>query len=445
MKTDDLSKLDWRALADQNFRDAAVELLAHQDGFEMEKARETVDLYDELREAAAWSSAPFGHATDQVTGSVIEPPDWPAPIDGTPETFKAAERELEAEALTATEIAHRDLEARAPVEAEADWRGWSRAAKACPDCDWYGTPSGPILCQKHRRSERPDSEAAERKLAAEAQEGERKACVMGGDHEWLQVYDSKVNRLDFERCSYCDAERPAVEQSEPAEAAVRGLDLEKVERPETFEAAPRLMRCPFCGHECESAGIGTIFCGPHGEGKDATPARRMVEIVSSVAGEREPRPCTLPIEIEADPGANSGTISITDDLESPVICLEREGRVWIWTVYFPGGTICRYNASNGEVIAMLKKSAADRDLGIKGEMLAQGSTADEQLREDLKSDPGEAQMFGDEARRRSFDHQVELDHQRRAEEETELQDDRDRDDRDRDGHEADLDVMEVGS
>jgi hypothetical protein len=39
----------------------------------------------------------------------------------------------------------------------------------------------------------------------------------------------------------------------------------------------REMVCPVCGYTCRSYSIGTVFCGPHGQGTATTPAVRMME------------------------------------------------------------------------------------------------------------------------------------------------------------------------
>ena len=41
----------------------------------------------------------------------------------------------------------------------------------------------------------------------------------------------------------------------------------------------RLMRCPVCGHQQETSGIGAMFCGPHrSESGYLTPAVAMREV-----------------------------------------------------------------------------------------------------------------------------------------------------------------------
>ena len=40
----------------------------------------------------------------------------------------------------------------------------------------------------------------------------------------------------------------------------------------------RIMQCPFCGHRSKYTGSGTIYCGPHGRGRELSPARPMCEV-----------------------------------------------------------------------------------------------------------------------------------------------------------------------
>ena len=40
----------------------------------------------------------------------------------------------------------------------------------------------------------------------------------------------------------------------------------------------RIMQCPFCGHRSKYTGVGTIYCGPHGRGRELSPARPMYEV-----------------------------------------------------------------------------------------------------------------------------------------------------------------------
>lgn len=54
----------------------------------------------------------------------------------------------------------------------------------------------------------------------------------------------------------------------------------ETEQNEHMPAGPRYMRCPFCGHEAVSYGIGAVSCGPHLEGGRYYPAKRMYEISS---------------------------------------------------------------------------------------------------------------------------------------------------------------------
>jgi hypothetical protein len=48
--------------------------------------------------------------------------------------------------------------------------------------------------------------------------------------------------------------------------------------PDVNKRTPRVMVCPFCGHESESYGIGSVHCGPHKlTGGYYHPAVRMIE------------------------------------------------------------------------------------------------------------------------------------------------------------------------